>query len=427
MSVYILDGNTWGGSFILEASIDGNTWEPMVAKSSNGTFLGRQGLSTGGGDVLSGYNSNQFSNTQFSVYKPIGSSIPPDTVIPLSIPALMKSTTTTCTVTLSRGDSTWDKTKNIKEDFSVHCVLSTNSPPYWSAPTKFNCVVTDYQDSTGVLTFNATPTFTGPCKFAIIVRSEKGTGMFSAELVTSTSVTVGNQPIYGTPVIDIVIPDDWTKQDTIPNSGTAGGIASMYQDSGYSFNSHAFYYVGSNDFAVNVLGSKRCIHYINNAPLAAPLNGNGYNNSGISLPSASTQTVSIWFWISARTEVALDNFFMVGFWFDGRSDGTGGNWSEQAHQVAPPNNNYMNLSRYYLNGGAAITNFASMKQDTLANISTTWQHVTFVFSTAQYLHRGRVFSDDRPMGGIDVNMGRIMVYSTALSEAQNKQNYDVGF
>jgi hypothetical protein len=31
------------------------------------------------------------------------------------------------------------------------------------------------------------------------------------------------------------------------------------------------------------------------------------------------------------------------------------------------------------------------------------------------------------MGGIDVNMGRIMVYSTALSEAQNKQNYDVGF
>ena len=49
MSTYTLDGNPWGGSFILEASTDGNTWEPMVAKSANGTFLGRQGLSTGGG------------------------------------------------------------------------------------------------------------------------------------------------------------------------------------------------------------------------------------------------------------------------------------------------------------------------------------------------------------------------------------------
>jgi hypothetical protein len=49
MAGYELNGNPWGGSFILEASTDGNSWDAMVAKSSNNTFLSREGLSTGGG------------------------------------------------------------------------------------------------------------------------------------------------------------------------------------------------------------------------------------------------------------------------------------------------------------------------------------------------------------------------------------------
>ena len=49
MSGYTLNGNPWGGSFILEASTNGTSWEPMVAKSSNDTFLSREGLATGGG------------------------------------------------------------------------------------------------------------------------------------------------------------------------------------------------------------------------------------------------------------------------------------------------------------------------------------------------------------------------------------------
>ena len=70
MSVYKLNGNPSGGSFILEASTDGNSWDTMVAKSSNGTFLGRQGLETPSGTtVSSGYNSLAFSNTAFSIYK----------------------------------------------------------------------------------------------------------------------------------------------------------------------------------------------------------------------------------------------------------------------------------------------------------------------------------------------------------------------
>jgi hypothetical protein len=49
MDGYTLNNNPWGGSFILEASTNGTSWDTMVAKSSNDTFLGREGLSTGGG------------------------------------------------------------------------------------------------------------------------------------------------------------------------------------------------------------------------------------------------------------------------------------------------------------------------------------------------------------------------------------------
>jgi hypothetical protein len=69
-SGYILNGNPCAGSFILEGSADGTSWDVMVAKSANNTFLGREGLSTTGGNISSGYNSTVFTNTTFSIYKP---------------------------------------------------------------------------------------------------------------------------------------------------------------------------------------------------------------------------------------------------------------------------------------------------------------------------------------------------------------------
>ena len=49
MSGYTLNSNPWGGgAFILEASTNGHAWDTMIAKSSNGTFLGREGLATTG-------------------------------------------------------------------------------------------------------------------------------------------------------------------------------------------------------------------------------------------------------------------------------------------------------------------------------------------------------------------------------------------
>ena len=62
MSGYTLNGNPWAGSFILEGSTDGTSWDVMVAKSANNTFLSQEGLSTAGGNISSGYNSTVFTN-----------------------------------------------------------------------------------------------------------------------------------------------------------------------------------------------------------------------------------------------------------------------------------------------------------------------------------------------------------------------------
>ena len=188
MAGYTLNGNPWGGSFILEGSTDGTSWDVMVAKSPNNTFLGREGLSTTGGNISSGYNSNVFTNTNFSIYKPDNTYFPPDTVSNVTYSGELKqySTTTGCKVTLSRvgGGGTWIKTSNTKDDFSVNCVLSTDSSPLTSGSV-FNCVVTNYDSSNGELTFDATPTISKTCKFAIIVRSGQGTGEISKSLYTN--------------------------------------------------------------------------------------------------------------------------------------------------------------------------------------------------------------------------------------------------
>ena len=161
-----------------------------LQKSANNTFLSREGLSTAGGNISSGYNSTVFTNTNFSIYKPDNTYFSPDTVSNATYSGNLNQnfTTTGCKVTLSRvgGGSTWDKTSNTKEDFSVNCFLSTD--PSWTAGTKFNCVVTSYNSGNGELTFDVTPTISGTCKFAIIVRSGQGTGVTSTTLQTNTFV-----------------------------------------------------------------------------------------------------------------------------------------------------------------------------------------------------------------------------------------------
>ncbi len=148
-------------------------------------FLAEKDYQLGGGIKTSGYNSNPFLNTSFSIYKPAGSYVPPDSVTNATYTGtLTHSSTKECSVILS--GASWVKNSNTKDDFSVNCVVSSATIPYWSAGTKFNCVVTDYDNSLGKLTFNATPDILGEFKFGIIVRNGEGTGLNSTYLATST-------------------------------------------------------------------------------------------------------------------------------------------------------------------------------------------------------------------------------------------------
>jgi hypothetical protein len=137
------------------------------------------------GVKTSGYNSIPFLNTSFSIYKPSGGYIPPDSVTNASyIGTLYFNSIKECSVILS--GTSWIKNSNTKDDFSVNCVASSAISPYWSAGTKNNCVVTDYDNSVGKLTFNVTPNIIGEFKFGIIVRNGEGTGLISTYLATST-------------------------------------------------------------------------------------------------------------------------------------------------------------------------------------------------------------------------------------------------
>jgi hypothetical protein len=164
---YTLNGNPWGGSFILEASTNGSSWEPMVVKSSNGTRSG---------NILSGYNSDAFSNTTFSIYKPSATYTSPDSLSNSTIPSSLSlnSTVTNCTIDISGGNP---NPPNSVHDFSVTLVPENATYPYWTISTQFNCTVKNYSSNT----------LTGKCKIAVVIRSGPGTGVESNQLLDSVT------------------------------------------------------------------------------------------------------------------------------------------------------------------------------------------------------------------------------------------------
>ena len=168
----------------------------MIAKSGN-NFLGREGLvANGATNVSSGYNNDGFSNTQFSIYLPVGSYSEPKKLSPINSGQLRRGSTTSCTVTILADGGSWVAGSNAMGDFSVHCILaSIQSEPYWTpGTTTFNCVVTGYDNNTGDLSFNATPDISGPCRFIVLVRSGLGTGELITTLRTSSDSTVDAAP-----------------------------------------------------------------------------------------------------------------------------------------------------------------------------------------------------------------------------------------
>jgi hypothetical protein len=238
MSGYTLNGNPWAGSFILEGSTDGTSWDVMVAKSANNTFLSQEGLSTAGGNISSGYNSTVFTNTNFSIYKPAGTYTAPNAVsMPTYSGILQQAFSKSCTVTISGGG--WTSNSNEIEDFSVHCILANTNPPYWTPGTTiFNCFVTGYNNQNGNLSFNAIPNINGTCRFIVFVRSGLKTGELKAILRTTSDSQVEPNIIMTTGGISLwldsndplgtgILPTDGNTVDTWKDKSGKGmdGIA----------------------------------------------------------------------------------------------------------------------------------------------------------------------------------------------------------
>ena len=80
---------------------------------------------------------------------------------------------------------------NVKEDFSVHIILSNVMSDYWvPGTTKFNCTVTDYNNATGQITFTANSDVSGTCKCIVLIRSAEGTGELKKTLVDTKTFIV---------------------------------------------------------------------------------------------------------------------------------------------------------------------------------------------------------------------------------------------
>jgi len=185
------DTNKKGGTLIVEASTSDqpNNWIPIIATVNGGSqTLGRDGLFATNNSIPAGVVilTNKLFTVSTSTFTP------PQSVDSLNIPSTLRAGTnmTGCTININAGAGAWTASSNtIKEDFSVHCVVSTETSPFWPGNVPFNCSVTNYNTANGKLTFSITPFSSGASfKFVVFVRDGKGSGVIVARLESSNFV-----------------------------------------------------------------------------------------------------------------------------------------------------------------------------------------------------------------------------------------------
>ena len=178
------DANKKGGTLILEASTSDapNTWIPIIATTASNQTLGRNGLFATSNSNTAG--NVALTNKLFTVSP--STFIPPESVSNLSIPSTLRAGTTMngCTININAGVGGWTPGSNtIKEDFSVHCVVSSELSPFWPGNIPFNCSVTNYNTANGQLTFSILPFSSGAnFKFVVFVRDGQGSGVIVSRL-----------------------------------------------------------------------------------------------------------------------------------------------------------------------------------------------------------------------------------------------------
>ncbi|MEI7489491.1 MAG: hypothetical protein WCJ72_19155, partial [Chryseobacterium sp.] len=243
----------------------------------------------------------------------------------------------------------------------------------------------------------------------IIVRNE-GTGMFSGELLTST-FTIKAGPLIPTGLVIDVLASEYTTGANLTNRVDNGSVPMR------------------GTYSIVIRNSNTGIYFQNEN------NNDTAIISGCLLPKATVRTLSMWVMFPTNTANAI--WHQMSHVFDGRTSASNPYYLQVSNNTqfnpragAPPNGSTQIgsawASTYYHNGGAAksITTFFSDVQTTL----NVWHHVTLFLSSANTDNvRFTVFTDWEGMRGADAILGRISVYSSQLTQAENAQNYNVGF
>lgn len=263
-----------------------------------------------------------------------------------------------------------------------------------------NCTVTTYNSSTGVVTFTASPSVIGMnllyAKITAPIAGSTQSTTLSYASPTNQGYFIDVSPLTSSGLVVFIAPNQSASYSgsgsTLNNLGTAGGVATLN---------------GSYE-SITILG-KRAVHLINT-------NGNGSfsNISTIFLPSANTQTISIWYYITSL------NF---GYILDGRKTTSETYINQYQGQIGSVFTN----SIFYFNGGSSqpITNI----QSCFNSVSSSWQHITIIANSVQTAAIFNLFAayyNGSPNQGLDINVGNVYVYNRVLTQSENNLNYSLG-
>jgi hypothetical protein len=159
------------------------------------------------------------------------------------------------------------------------------------------------------------------------------------------------------------------------------------------------------------VADKRAIHIVNTG-------GPRENKASMELPEVDVRTVSFWFYVTFRTEGMV-------FLFDGRTNGPS-KVGEGVYVVPAPFQvgEKVEGAVAYLNGSAAQP--LSDVMAPLLALSSSWQHLTIVLK-APVRSALKMFGRHTYDEGMDVCVGRTLVYDRALTEAESRAIYSASF
>ena len=280
-------------------------------------------------------------------------------------------------------------------------VLSSTCAVYTLLSGAYTLVGTGKLLATGVATAECVFPTEGSFSLAFVVTA--GSGRSTAYVTCSGgTITVDPAPsIVSSGLVIDVSASTYVSGSTMPNAASGGAVATLKG----TYNSVT-------------VASKSGIHLVNTSSTCE------INVSGMLLPQVAYRTISMW--IRFPTTNPADG---MAYLLDGRIAPAGwGVLNQNYTYFNPPQQQYGPPygTTFYLNGGAAqniTTNFLAKVQ----NVLNTWHHVTVVLTSTISDARWAVGTYFDGTIGSNVIVGRVTVYSTALSQADNAQNYNASF